>query len=453
MARTSIRAAFATAAVAALMLSALVAGPVAAAGSVTVHVGCPGGVANMNKLVQAVSDANSRAPKTTILYLTSGCNYAFYRAHSFPVDGVRANALPVIRSHIVIHGQGATLSRRDGTARFRLIAVDTMGNLSIDHLTLSNGRARNGLPGTFNLGSDGTAGTDGRDGGAIYNVGKLTLDNVTLDNNQAGNGGNGGGSTGFAGLSGAPGVSGEDAAQTIGGNAGAGGRGGAIYSSGTLTITNSALTNNRAGNGGKGGDAAAGAGGNGGSGNPGGNGGSGGAATGGNGGPGGYGGAIYSSGVLSVSNSTLDSNGTGNGGNGGTATGGAGGHGADNFGIGGNGGSANTLAASGGTGTAIYQWGGHADILSASVTNNSGGNGGGSTSTGGNGGDGGCSGNGGNGGNSGAGGGNAGTDPLRADNGATLTTSGTTQSGNADGVPGGTSSSAGIGGSGGVGCT
>ena len=161
------------------------------------------------------------------------------------------------------------------------------------------------------------------------------------------------------------------------------------------------MSNNHAGNGGDGGFANGGDGGS--AGAPGGNGGNGGSAAGGNGGPGGYGGAIYSSGVLSVSDSTLNANSTGNGGNGGTAAGGDGAKGNDPNGKGGDGGSANALAASGGTGTAIYQWAGHVDAINDTVTNNSGGNGGDSTSMGGEGGDGGCGAAGGSGGNAGAG--------------------------------------------------
>src|SRR4051794_3079125 len=130
----------------ALIAATIVSSPAAEAGSVTVHVGCPGGTSNVDKLIQAVRDANARAPQKTILYLGSSCNYAFLRGHSFPAP-FGANALPVVRAHLVIHGQGATISRRLGAPRFRLLAVAMNGTVSIDHLTLANGRARNGRAG------------------------------------------------------------------------------------------------------------------------------------------------------------------------------------------------------------------------------------------------------------------------------------------------------------------
>ena len=434
MIRSSFRAAFASAAVSGLLLGALVASPVAAANSVTVHIGCASGKAP--RLAQAIRDANQRAPKTTVIYLATGCDYSYSHAHNFP-GAFSANALPPVKSHIVIHGQGgATISRKTGAPRFRLVAVAANGNLSVDHVTFLNGAARNGKPGSSFFGADGTDGTDGHDGGAIYNLGTLTLDNVTLNNNEAGNGGGGGSSIGEDALDGAVGVSGSNALLARGGNAGAGGRGGAIYSTGSLTITNSTLTDNRAGNGGTGGAASGGRGGNGGSGNPGGNGGNGGAAAGGNGGPGGYGGAIWSSGALSISTSDISANATGNGGGGGTATGGNGGNGANTDGEGGAGGSVNSLSASGGTGTAIYLWAGHADVLNDTINTNTGGDGGSVSVFEGNGGNGGCDGPGGIKGSGGAGGGNAGTYPIVVGLGATATTTGTSFAGNADGSQG-----------------
>lgn len=431
------------------LLATLFAGPSAAANTVTVHVGCPGGSGNVKKLVQAVRDANLRAPTTTIIHLADACLYSFYRAHSFPVDGVRANALPVVRSHIVIHGHSANIRRvASAVGRFRFVAVDPQGELNLDNLVIAQFRARFGISRDSVVGGDGANATDGRDGGAIYNLGKVTLDDVSLSGNRAGNGGDGGWAIGLDAAAG----TGDSADHMTGGNGGAGGRGGAIYSEGTLIITDSVLSDNRAGDGGTGGQASGGDGADAPTGS-GGNGGNGGIATGGNGGPGGYGGAIYSSGVLSITNSTFAENRTGRGGDGGTASGGDGGDGANSGGAGGNGGSSNTLAASGGTGLAVYQWGGHADILNSTVSDNAGGNGGDSSSSSGSGGNGGCEGAAGSAGSAGAGSGNGGFDALRADNGATLTTTGTIESGTSNGVSGIGSLTSGANGSAGGSCT
>ncbi len=83
-------------------------------------------------------------------------------------------------------------------------------------------------------------GTDGTRGGAIYNNGgTLTLNNVTVTSNKAGDGGAGMNGTNVVGGNGAEG--------------GPGGNGGGAGSAGTLTVINSTMTGNVAGKGGNGG--------------------------------------------------------------------------------------------------------------------------------------------------------------------------------------------------------
>ncbi len=72
---------------------------------------------------------------------------------------------------------------------------------------------------------NGSSGEDGGNGGGIYNSGTLTISNSTISNNVTGNGGSSAGN-------------------------GDGGSGGGIYNSGTLTISNSTISNNVTGNGG-----------------------------------------------------------------------------------------------------------------------------------------------------------------------------------------------------------
>lgn len=130
---------------------------------------------------------------------------------------------------------------------------------------------------------DGNSCLPGDSGGAIYNQGTLTIINTTISNNKAGNGGDADGR----------------------GTGGVGGYGGAIYNSGTLTIKNSTLSNNTAGNGGAGASNTAGEY---------------------DGGVGGSGGAIYSTGNLTITNTLLINNQAGNGGGGASCrSGGAGG--------------------------------------------------------------------------------------------------------------------------------
>ena len=173
----------------------------------------------------------------------------------------------------------------------------------------------NGATNGFSRGENGASGTQGRPalGGAIYNLGSLSLVNCTLTNNSVSGG------TGGAGGSGGPG----GGTLTIGGSGGDGavgglGRGGAVYNLGNLTLVNCTFSANIAtgGNGGAGGAAGSGTT----SGMP------------GTGGPGssGSGGAVFNARNLSVVASTFSAN-SSRGGN--SATAGQNGNGTGSTGI------------------------------------------------------------------------------------------------------------------------
>ena len=450
--RTRFGVTFTTAAIAATLMLSLFAGPVAARSAAVVHVGCRSGVGDTSKLIKSIKDANQRPrPVVTILYLAD-CTYTLHGAQSFPSFG--PNGLPTVTSHLVIRGQGATIRRGTGAGRFRLIGVGATGVLKLVDLTLTNGAARNGQPGSATLGGNGTNGTKGDDGGAIYNQGRVGLTNVILADNYAGKGGAGGAGVGLDAADGAsPGANGDDASNVEGGWGGNGGDGGAIYNAGTLTIKSSTLQNNYAGDGGLGGEADGGKGGDGAAGAPGGNGGYGGGATGGQGGDGGRAGAIFSTGTLTVNDTTIDSNYAGNGADVGTAVAGMGGHGADDNGVGGHGGGANSwFSGSGGEGGAVYLSSGVANFTNDTISNNVAGDSGNASATGGAGGDGGCSGTGGSGGGSVASAGPAGAIVGIVNDGATLHVTSVTFTGGAGGVQGGATSTGGVGGAGGSAC-
>jgi len=195
-----------------------------------------------------------------------------------------------------------------------------------------------GRGGRGGAGGDGGRGGDGGNGGGIFNVGALALNNSTVIANRAGNGGAGGnggdGGDGGAGgdgiLAGGMGGDGGDGGLGgLGGMGGNGGAGGGIYNQGLLTLNNSTLSGNSAGDGGVGG--AGGVGGDGGAGGSGtgsngANGASGGPGGGGDGGPGGSGGGIFNQDTLTLNNSTFSGNSAGNGNVGGAGgTNGAGG--------------------------------------------------------------------------------------------------------------------------------
>jgi hypothetical protein len=118
----------------------------------------------------------------------------------------------LITSPVTIQGTGETLART-GAADFRLFQVTAAGNLTLQNLTLRDGRAVGGAGGT---GGGGAAGM----GGAIYNQGKLTVVGCTLLSNQA----VGGSANGFNGYGGGGGLGGPGSNTGVGGppNVGAG---------------------------------------------------------------------------------------------------------------------------------------------------------------------------------------------------------------------------------------
>ena len=356
---------------------------------------------NAGSLISAINSANASAEDDVV---DLGGNTITLTA----VDN-GANGLPVIAATTTsgkLTLENGTLTRDGGAPRFRILYVDAGADLTLDQVDLEGGYAPDGLAGGF----------AGRDGGAIYNDGTLTLTGCTLFANKAGNGSDGG-----AGPTG-----------TAGGDGGNGGNGGAIYNNGTLTLADSTLSSNDAGDGGSGGFG--GAGGLGGAGvgpgsfgEPGGAGGAGGS-----GGRGGRGGAIYNDGgMLTLTRGFLVDNQAGAGGSGGDGgdggTGGPGGDGGSGggggaSGAGGAGGSGGTGGA-GGDGAAMYNASGASVVTTSTLSANragAGGSGGdagdggtggiagdggdGGSSAGGNGGDGGDGGGGGDGGSGGGGG-------------------------------------------------
>jgi hypothetical protein len=149
-----------------------------------------------SSLISAISTANSTAGAATVT-LSGGCTYTL-SAPDNSTDG--GNGVPVITNTVVIEGNGATIARStaSGVPLFRFFDVDPGANLTINDLTLNNGLVNNGVEG----------------GGAIY-----VHSNATLSVN----------------------------ASTFTGNsapATAGTTGGAIDSSGTLTVATSSFSGN-----------------------------------------------------------------------------------------------------------------------------------------------------------------------------------------------------------------
>jgi hypothetical protein len=324
---------------------------------------------------------------------------------------------PIVLSQTLAIGVDLTIDG-PGSGSLAVSGGDTVEVVSVAHgvtaaisgLTIENGHAGSGAPGTaapnanganasVNGGSGGNGLTGsiggnsgaGDNGGGIDNAGTLTLTDTVVTGNAAGAGTSGGaggdanGGNGANSTSGDGGAGGNGGTGGAGGPGGAGGSGGGIYSSGTLSLVASTVSNNAAGAGGAGGvggsvdggagGAAAAASNNGFTGGAGGRGGTL-SGAGGNGGVGGSGGGIYSSGTLSLVASTVSGNAAGAGGQGGrsgdadSGNGGVGGGGVGDA-VGGNGGAAGTagIVDRGGHGGAGGAGGGIDDADTATVTN------------------------------------------------------------------------------------
>ncbi|HEY1359289.1 MAG TPA: CSLREA domain-containing protein [Thermoleophilaceae bacterium] len=130
--------------------------------------------------------------------------------------------------------------------------------LTLRDLTVTGGAAEDGSdgmagadqPAGSGLTSTGDPGNEGGYGGGINNLGSLTLTRVVVTGNSAGDGGDGG-----AGDDGGSGSAGNPGGDSVGGNGAPGGAGGGIFTGfhSTITATDSAITQNSAGQGGAGG--------------------------------------------------------------------------------------------------------------------------------------------------------------------------------------------------------
>jgi hypothetical protein len=267
-----------------------------------------------------------------------------------------------ISKSVTLIGDNQETTIIDGSGSNRVILIDDEEDMtdivvSIQGLTIQNGRALNGADGVDGANGEGTINSDGEngstgkaggDGGGIYNEEELSIKNCTIKNNTTGTGGTGG----TGGMYNVDYESYVDwSCAGVGGIGGMGGNGGGIYNAGVLTIQNTEITNNTAGNGGTGGNGGYGANGI--------------YASGAAGGMGGSGGGIYNIGDLSVMYSTISNNSAGTGGTGGLGNGDTtskfGFNGA-NGGSGGNGGGIATI--------------GTTEVVSCNITGNSSGTGG-----------------------------------------------------------------------------
>ena len=121
------------------------------------------------QFIAAITTANG-TPEPDTICLASGGTYTFTAASS------GGNALPTITSEIIIEGNNATLSRDGAAPNFRFFEVNSLGNLTLNSVTLTNG--------------DGNFPTGGGSSGGISNVlGTVTLNDSTFTSNSGVTGG------------------------------------------------------------------------------------------------------------------------------------------------------------------------------------------------------------------------------------------------------------------------
>ncbi len=244
-------------------------------------------------LREAINAANTDQPVDTCPAGSGADTIALAQATYLigTVDNVSDghNGLPSITTTLSIIGNGAVI--QGSGAQIRFFHVVASGALSLYEMTLTGGAivgatGSAGANGTVFSQSGGAGGAGGNgSGGALYNLGVLRLEAVTLINNSVIGGVGGRGGNGSSGANGGRGGPGGSAT------------GGAIYNAGELQLTGVASINN---------NASGGSGGNGGSGSilP---------ASGGSGGIS-QGGAVYNAGGrMTIVNSLLTGNGSAGG--------------------------------------------------------------------------------------------------------------------------------------------
>jgi len=173
-------------------------------------------------LRQAILDANAAAGADTI---TFNADYTI----------TLASQLPAITTQITITGNGAakTIIQANAapkTATYRVFKVDGSGNLTLDSLTVRHGYCALSCEVFINL------------GGGIYNEGTLTITNSTITSNSTSLNGGGIYNSGTVTIT--------NSTLSDNSSSGVGGQGGGIYNASNATLTNVTFSGNSAYNGG-----------------------------------------------------------------------------------------------------------------------------------------------------------------------------------------------------------
>lgn len=135
---------------------------------------------DVDALIQAIEDANNTPDTTDTINLDATCIYTLTEVYDNST--IHNNGLPSIRSPIIINGNYAVIERSSasGTPLFRifLVAGGEGDSLTLNNVTLRNGKA-----------PDTSTYADEIKGGAIYNLGSLTITGSSFSGNSATGGG------------------------------------------------------------------------------------------------------------------------------------------------------------------------------------------------------------------------------------------------------------------------
>lgn len=211
--------------------------PSAHAATITVGPGCT--------LVQAIQSANT---DTAVGSCTTGSGADTIvlagGTYSYTTLYASATALPTISSVITIEGNGATIARLAGSPDFRLLRVNSSGNLTLNNSTVTGGRTSIGGGisvnyGTLTLNNSTVSGNEAPTGGGIYGRGSFTLNNSTVTYNTATTGG------GIATTGGTTIINDSTISNNTASN-GSFGVGGGLDIEGTTTINRTTISGNTA---------------------------------------------------------------------------------------------------------------------------------------------------------------------------------------------------------------
>ncbi len=273
-------------------LMGVYAGSASADTTVAVNTTSDSPSAGQCSLRQAVAYADGTAEPGCAAGLASGTTTITVPAGTYALS----SGVLSITANTVINGQGASSTTISGANSAQVFNIAASIQVTLSQVTITGGLS--GVPST------GCSGPpfftcpieNGNNGGGIVNSGTLTLDRTVVTGNNASAGTR---ATGFFFIFCSP-----NCAASAGSSAGNGGWGGGIDNKGVLTIANSTISNNSAGQGGDGTNATAGEGTGVGAG-----------ANGGSGGGGGSAGAIYNEtgARLSITGSTISGNSAGSG--------------------------------------------------------------------------------------------------------------------------------------------